>query len=84
MKPSKTEITSNLPEDPEFAEFREIHAHGRKDNIWDNDGTDGSVTKPVPVQSGNDENEEGEATDKIAHKKELSDLEVCLDGSFLN
>lgn len=75
VKPTKKQDTSNIPEDPEFAEFREIHSRGQKDKIWDNDGIDGSVTKPISTKNGSDADEEAELTDKIAHKKELSDLE---------
>ncbi|XP_057365562.1 probable RNA-binding protein 19 [Daphnia carinata] len=75
VKPAKKQDTNSLPEDPEFAEFREIHSRGQTDKIWDNDGIDGSATKPIPTNNGSDTNEEADVTDKIAHKKELSDLE---------
>lgn len=60
------------PVDPEFAEFLEVHSKRQEDKgIWDNDGIDGSA----PVQADNKSPEPTEE-DKVAHKKNLSDLEV--------
>ena len=72
----KKQDTNKVPEDPEFAEFREIHSHNQKDKIWDNDGIDGTVQKPVSNEDVGESNEES-VMEKIAHKKDLSDLEVC-------
>ncbi len=72
-KSKKKEDTTKEPDDPEFAEFKEIHSRRQKD-IWDNDGIDGSAIKPTLEK---DENEDS-LVDKIAHKKDLSDLEVVL------
>jgi hypothetical protein len=69
------EDTNKIPEDPEFAEFREIHSHNQKDKIWDNDGIDGSVQKPISNEDASDAKEEN-LIETIAHKKDLSDLEV--------
>ena len=63
------------PDDPEFAEFLEIHSHKQKDMIWDNDGIDGSAIKSSTSKNDDLNND---LEDKIAHKKDLSDLEVCL------
>lgn len=61
--------------DPEFAEFLEVHSKKQKDKaIWDNDGIDGSALKPVATPSADESAEE--QGDKVAHKKDLSDLEV--------
>ncbi|XP_046463515.1 probable RNA-binding protein 19 isoform X3 [Daphnia pulex] len=68
------EDTNKTPEDPEFAEFREIHSHNQKDKIWDNDGIDGSVQKPISSEDASDAKEEN-LIETIAHKKDLSDLE---------
>ena len=75
MKPLKSD-TNKTPEDPEFAEFREIHSHNQKDKIWDNDGIDGLVRKPGSKEDANDAVEEN-LVESNAHKKDLSDLEVC-------
>nr|CAH0113144.1 unnamed protein product [Daphnia galeata] len=72
-KPAK-QNTIKTPEDPEFAEFREIHSHNQKDKIWDNDGIDGSQPNPALNEDASDEKDEN-LVEKIAHKKDLSDLE---------
>jgi hypothetical protein len=71
---------NKTPEDPEFAEFREIHSHNQRDKIWDNDGIDGSVQKPIiNATDANEENLE----EKISLKKDLSDLEVYFFFTYL-
>ena len=62
--------------DPEFAEFLEIHSNRQKDkSIWDNDGIDGNLSKTVKKDKIEEEAIEdveiGEAQDT-----NLTDLEV--------
>ena len=72
MKAKSKSLKKKEEVDPEFAEFLEIHSKRQKDKtIWDNDGIDGSAPKPVAS-----EEDEGDDEEKVAHKKELSDLEV--------
>lgn len=59
--------------DPEFAEFLEIHSKKQSAKaIWDNDGIDGLAPKSAGESTAPNDVQD----DKVAHKKELSDLEV--------
>ena len=70
-KPSKTDQKSGDVDDPEFAEFLEVHSKRQKDkSIWDNDGIDGSTIKTTSAP------DEEEPATTIAHNKELTDLQV--------
>ena len=77
-KPKDDQNKTQKPEDPEFAEFVEIHSRSNKDKIWDNDDIDG-YSKPLkPNKSKTEEENQLDLEDKLAHKKEISDLEVFL------
>lgn len=77
-KPKDDQNKTQKPEDPEFAEFVEIHSKSNKDKIWDNDDIDG-YSKPLkPNKSKTEEENQLDLEDKLAHKKEISDLEVFL------
>lgn len=74
LKPKKDKSVKKdkEPVDPEFAEFLEVHSKRQEDKgIWDNDGIDGSTPAQADTKSPVP-NEE----DKVAHKKNMSDLEV--------
>lgn len=75
-KPKKKEKVSKKTEDPEFAEFKEIHSRSQKDMIWDNDGIDGSTPRVPAVNKSDNESDTEDPENKVAHKKEISDLEV--------
>lgn len=67
--------------DPEFKEFLEVHSKKQAEkNVWSNDAVDGAVANSLSKDQDENDNEQENPTengeDKVAHKKELSDLDV--------
>ena len=78
--------------DPEFKEFLEVHSKKPSEkNIWSNDAVDGEYKNPIDKDYEDDDEQEEKvepsSEDKVAHKKSLSDLDVCipsLQSFFIN